>query len=82
MRGGVQIPRVASWQYAASQKISTSQLRPGDLLFYASDLSDWNTIHHVGMYVGNGQMIEAPHTGAQVRYASIWRSDLIGAARP
>ena len=79
---GVSIPRVASWQYAAIGKIPLSQLRPGDLLFFATNLSDWTTIHHVAIYVGNGTMIEAPHTGAQVRYASIWRPDLFGAGRP
>ena len=69
-------------QYASYAKIPVTQLQPGDLVFYAFDTSDWLTIHHVGMYVGGGQMIEAPHTGAQVRYASIWRADLIGAGRP
>jgi cell wall-associated NlpC family hydrolase len=53
-----------------------SQLAPGDLVFYGSP------IHHVGMFVGNGTMIEAPHTGAFVRYSSIYRSDFVGASRP
>jgi peptidoglycan DL-endopeptidase CwlO len=46
-------------------------LQPGDLVFFGSDL------HHVGLFVGNGQMIEAPSTGQVVRYASIYRSDLV-----
>ena len=58
-----------------------SALREGDLLFFATDTSDPNTIHHVGMYVGNGQMIEAPYTGANVRYSDAFRPDLIGAVR-
>ena len=40
-------------------------LQPGDLVFYGSP------IHHVGMFVGGGQMIEASHSGTPVRYASI-----------
>jgi cell wall-associated NlpC family hydrolase len=52
-----------------------SDIQPGDLLFYGSP------IHHVGLYIGGGQMIEAPETGKNVRYASIYRSDLVGAGR-
>ena len=40
------------------------------------------TIHHVGMYIGGGKMIHAPHTGDVVRVASIYRSSLVGAVRP
>jgi cell wall-associated NlpC family hydrolase len=39
-------------------------------------------IHHVSMYIGNGQMVEAPHSGAQVRVVSTGRSDFVGAGRP
>jgi peptidoglycan DL-endopeptidase CwlO len=51
-------------------------LQLGDLVFFGSD------IHHVGIYAGNGQMIDAPYTGVQVRYDSIFWGDLIGAGRP
>ena len=74
--GGVGLPHSAEMQYNAIAHISVSQLQPGDLIFYGTP------IHHVGMYVGGGQMIEAPYTGAVVRYASIYRSDLVGAGRP
>ena len=74
--GGVSLPHSAEAQYNSIAHVSTSALQPGDLLFYGSP------IHHVGIYVGNGQMIEAPQTGEVVRYASIWRSDLVGAGRP
>ena len=47
-------------QWNEGAHIPLSALRPGDLLFFATDTSDPNTIHHVGMYVGNGQMVEAP----------------------
>jgi cell wall-associated NlpC family hydrolase len=74
--GGVGLPHSAEMQYDAIAHISVSQLQPGDLIFYGTP------IHHVGIYVGGGQMIEAPYTGAVVRYASIYRSDLVGAGRP
>ncbi len=53
---------------------SQALLLPGDLVFFG------NPIHHVGLYVGNGQMIDAPHTGAVVRYDPLW-SSYAGAVR-
>jgi cell wall-associated NlpC family hydrolase len=74
---GVSIPRTASQQYTIGRHISgVSNLEPGDLVFFGSP------IHHVGMYIGNGMMIEAPFTGAQIRIRSMNRSDYIGATRP
>ena len=74
---GVSIPRVSGAQYGIGRHInSMSALEPGDLVFFG------HPIHHVGMYVGNGTMIEAPYTGANVRYHSINRSDYAGATRP
>ena len=73
--GGRSLPHSSGAQYSATARVSTSALMPGDLLFYGSP------IHHVGIYVGNGQMVEASETGTPVRYASIWRSDLVGAGR-
>jgi cell wall-associated NlpC family hydrolase len=72
----VSLPHYTTAQYDATTHVSLSQLQPGDLVFFGSDF------HHVGLYVGGGQMIEAPHTGADVRYASIYRSDLVAASRP
>jgi cell wall-associated NlpC family hydrolase len=68
-------------QWNEGAHIPLSALRAGDLLFFATDTNDPNTIHHVGMYVGNGEMIEAPYTGANVRYSGAFRPDLIGAVR-
>ena len=82
----VAIPRTAQAQYATlaagGQAVDVAVLLPGDLVFFAFDPADPATIHHVGMYVGGGLMVEAPHTGAVVRTASIWRGDLAGAVRP
>ena len=55
---------------------TSDQLEPGDLVFFGSP------IHHVGIFVGGGTMIEAPYTGVDVRYHSIYRPDFAGAARP
>jgi cell wall-associated NlpC family hydrolase len=73
---GVSLDHYTGAQYAETTHVSLDAIQPGDLIFYGSDL------HHVGLYVGNGQMIEAPSTGYNVRYASIYRSDLYAASRP
>ncbi|MDH6118252.1 bifunctional lytic transglycosylase/C40 family peptidase [Kitasatospora sp. GAS204B] len=78
---GITLPRVANDQWYAGPHPSRDQLRPGDLVFFATDLSDPRTIHHVGIYVGGGYMINAPHTGAVIRYDSIDQKEYIGATR-
>jgi cell wall-associated NlpC family hydrolase len=55
---------------------------PGDLVFYAYNTADPATIHHVGIYIGAGNMIDAPYTGATVRITPFLRGDFIGAVRP
>ena len=70
-------------QFARGQKIPVAQLQPGDLVFFATDPSDWLTIHHVGIYAGGGQMVEAPHTGDHVKFQTIWQDQLMAyGARP
>ena len=73
---GVSMPHSAASQYYMFPHVSVASIQPGDLIAYGSP------IHHIGMYVGGGTMIEAPHSGAVVRYASIFRRDMVGVARP
>jgi cell wall-associated NlpC family hydrolase len=73
---GVSLPHSSAMQYGATRRVSRDQLQPGDILFFGSP------IHHDAMYVGNGQMVEAPHTGLNVRVVSMDRSDYVGAGRP
>jgi cell wall-associated NlpC family hydrolase len=75
-QAGVAIPRVAADQDAWTIPVPLSQLLPGDLVFYGR-----TDIHHVGVYIGDGLMINAPHTGDVVRVSSIWWSDLAGFGR-
>ncbi|GAA1848391.1 NlpC/P60 family protein [Actinomadura bangladeshensis] len=81
-KAGVRLDHWTGTQWTSGPHIPISALRPGDLVFFAKDPSDPGTIHHVGVYIGNGRMVEAPYTGASVRISSIHRSDLIGATRP
>ncbi|WP_329134800.1 bifunctional lytic transglycosylase/C40 family peptidase [Streptomyces sp. NBC_01476] len=78
---GISLPRVANDQWNAGSHPARSELLPGDLVFFATDLNDPRTIHHVGIYVGGGYMIDAPHTGAVIRFDPIDSADYIGATR-
>ncbi|WP_226370086.1 C40 family peptidase [Pseudonocardia oceani] len=64
---GINLPRVSRQQFYAGGHVPIDQAQPGDLLFYATDPSDPRTIHHVTLYMGDGQMVEAPYTGEFVR---------------
>ncbi|MDH5278695.1 MAG: C40 family peptidase [Actinomycetota bacterium] len=81
-RAGLVLPRLASEQYFASTPVPVSDLRPGDLLVYAYDTDDRSTIHHITMYIGNGQMVHAPHTGDVVRVVPVYLTGLYGVGRP
>ncbi|SOD58776.1 Cell wall-associated hydrolase, NlpC family [Streptomyces zhaozhouensis] len=64
-QAGVSLPRVSQDQANAGTRVSQSELAPGDLVFFYPGLT------HVGIYVGNGQMVHAPSTGGVVEYASL-----------
>ncbi|MBB4776512.1 C40 family peptidase [Actinomadura livida] len=76
---GVGITRTTNSQYAATKRVDKSNLQPGDLVFFSG-------LGHVGLYVGNGQMIHAPRTGKNVEVVSItsgyYLSNYYGAGRP
>ncbi|MCB1302057.1 MAG: C40 family peptidase, partial [Tetrasphaera sp.] len=73
-QAGVYLSHYTGAQYAETARVPIDQLQPGDLVFFGSS---GESSHHMGLYVGGGQMIEAPYTGAVIRYASIYRSDLV-----
>ena len=82
---GITLPRTAADQYAATTRISPDQLQPGDLVFFANTYPSPQPITHVGIYVGGGQMINAPQEGDVVRempvFAGYWLSHYAGAGR-
>ena len=72
---GIALPRVAKDQFAATTRISFADLQPGDLVFFEKGIG------HVGIFVGDGVMVDAPHTGALVQLDSIFWKDLAGFGR-
>ena len=70
---GIRLPHSSRMQYNYGTHVSRSQLKPGDLVFF------YNPIHHVGIYIGNGNMINA--TGNHVQIGTVWKSSYHGATR-
>ena len=69
---GVDLPHFAAFQYQSSHPLAYGQLQPGDLLFWATDPNDSNTIYHEAIYIGGQQMIQAPRSGENVEISGIW----------
>jgi cell wall-associated NlpC family hydrolase len=80
---GVQLLHYTGYQWEEGPHVPLTDLQRGDLLFFATNTADPSTIHHVGIYIGNGMMVDAPFTGAFVRIDSMYApGGLIGAVRP
>jgi cell wall-associated NlpC family hydrolase len=69
-RHGIKLPRTAQQQYRASRKISKSQIRKGDLVFFGGAHK-----YHVAVYAGDGTIWHAPSSGKTVRKVRIWTSN-------
>lgn len=67
----INLPRVSSDQFHAGALLPVHDAQPGDLMFLAYDPSNPDTIHHVFMYLGNNQIVEAPYTGQSVRQVAM-----------
>ncbi|WP_096156253.1 MULTISPECIES: C40 family peptidase [Bacillus] len=83
-RHGIYIPRDASAQFKAGIAVAKSDLQPGDLLFFAYE-NGKGSVHHVGMYIGNGQMIHSPNSSKSIEIVSfqtgIYAAEYAGARR-
>ncbi|MGH7490429.1 MAG: C40 family peptidase, partial [bacterium] len=78
---GVTIPRDADAQAAAGTPVAPADLQPGDLIFFASK----GVVHHVGIYIGEGEMLHAPQTGSVIQVVALadqpYASEYAGARR-
>jgi cell wall-associated NlpC family hydrolase len=73
---GVSLPHSSSMQSAVGRPVAYADLKPGDLVFF------YHPVGHVGIYIGNGQMIHAPHTGDVVKIVDLaYMPDYVGARR-
>ncbi|MFC0507314.1 NlpC/P60 family protein [Micromonospora costi] len=75
-KAGVSLPHNAAQQRRVTKSVSRSDLRPGDLVFYYSDL------HHVGMYVGNGWVVHASQAGVPVKMKKVDDGPINSYGRP
>jgi cell wall-associated NlpC family hydrolase len=84
---GVTVPRVANAMYHGTQAIVATRnsrgdlLLPGDLVYFATNPSDWYSIYHMGIYIGGGYMVVAPTTGDVVKISPVTWSRFFGATR-
>lgn len=78
---GIRLPRVSEQQWLAGIHVRPQDALPGDLLFWANDPQDPQDIDHVALYLGNGQMVSAPHTGAFVHVGPIPARNFRGVVR-
>lgn len=76
-QAGVSLPRTASQQYLATQRISASEARVGDLVFF----SYGSGVAHVGIYLGNNTMIDAQNNGVVIESLDWWNQYLVGFGR-
>jgi cell wall-associated NlpC family hydrolase len=81
-QAGIWIPRNSRAQYSALPKVSRGSLQAGDLVFWAWNPSNWQTIHHVAIYLGDGRVLQAPESGDVVKISTMWWSGYAGAVRP
>jgi cell wall-associated NlpC family hydrolase len=75
-QAGVALPHSSSAQYSSGPHVAESDLQPGDLVFYYSPIS------HVGMYIGNGMIVNAENPGSGIRVTSLHAMPYVGAVRP
>jgi len=75
---GLAIPRTADVQWSVVAPVPLVDALPGDLLFFYNPAAG---VHHVGIYLGGGLMLDAPHTGAVVRIEPVF-GDVFAAGRP
>ena len=74
---GVEIPRDADPQFRHGTRVARGSLRPGDLVFYGTQ----RYVHHVAIYAGGGQMVEAPNSDSMVRLVPFRTTEYAGARR-
>lgn len=76
-KAGISFPHSAQDQYDLTRRVAIANLLPGDLVFYGTPAD----VYHVGLYIGNGDMVDAPETGENVSIQSIYGPNLLAGGR-
>jgi cell wall-associated NlpC family hydrolase len=76
-KAGVALPHSAQDQYDMTSRVPVADLLAGDLVFFGTPTD----VYHVGLYVGSGNMVDAPETGQDVQVQSIFGLNLLGGGR-
>lgn len=76
-KAGISLPHSAQDQYDLTARVSIPDLLPGDLVFFGTP----HDVYHVGIYIGGGNMVDAPETGQFVSIQSIYGLNLLGGGR-
>lgn len=77
---GLALPRASIDQYNAGKHVPVSEAQPGDLIFWGDAKGNPEAIHHVALYLGNGQVIQAPQDGDTVKISQLWQNGLVQTA--
>ena len=79
---GLNLPRTAAAQYQTTKTVSVpvTDMQPGDLVFWGSGSAE--SIDHVAIYIGDNQVLDAPHTGTVVQIQPLWTQGLFAVTRP
>jgi hypothetical protein len=78
---GIRMPRVAQEQFFTGPHVPFKDARPGDLIFYHYEPDDPTFVSHVAIYIGDDEMLEAPHTGELVKVIQVPLPDMAGVVR-
>ena len=80
-QAGILLPRVAAQQYLTGNHIPLADAQPGDLLFWSYDPTDPAYVDHEAMYLGDGMMVVAAHSGTNVQVTPVPDTDFMGAVQ-
>ena len=75
-QAGVSLPHQSRRQFSSSPRIPVEYIEPGDLIYF------YDPITHVGIYVGDGMMVDAPGVGRSVRLTAVSWNKVVGVTRP
>lgn len=74
---GITLPRQSGQQYNAGKHVPFKDAKPGDLVFWADAAGNPQAIHHVAIYIGNNEVVQAPQSGEKIKVSKVWSSERV-----